>query len=144
MTSSSTNDVFGGRFVLSGAAEELKDFEGKFLPALEQAGYDAASVFAIRLALEEAYNNALHHGSAGRPDARITIDCRVTPDEVFIEIADEGDGFDPERVPDPTADENLDIPSGRGILLIRSYMTEVEFIPPGNRIRMRYRRSESA
>jgi len=139
MTSSSTNDAFGGRFVLAGNSDDLAEFEKQFLPALENAGYEPSSVFAIRLAFEEAFNNAMQHGCCGRPDANIIIDCQVSPEEVIIEVEDEGDGFDPDRVPDPTADENLDIPSGRGIMLIRSYMSEVEFIPPGNRIRMVYR-----
>ncbi len=55
-------------------------------------------------------------------------------------VQDEGVGFDPAAVPDPTRPENVDIPSGRGIMLMRAYMTEVEFDPPGNRVRMTYRR----
>jgi serine/threonine-protein kinase RsbW len=140
MNSSPTSEVFGGRFVLASRGEELAAFEQRFLPALERAGYDASSVFAVRLALEEAFNNAMQHGNHGQDDAKVTITCRATPDEVIIDVMDEGDGFDPDRVPDPTADENLDIPCGRGIMLIRAYMTEVEFVPPGNRIRMVYRK----
>jgi serine/threonine-protein kinase RsbW len=140
MTSSPANEVFGGRFVLASRSEDLVQFEEQFLPALERAGYDPSSVFAVRLALEEAFNNAVQHGSAGRTDARISIVCSVTPDQVTMEVEDEGDGFDPDRVPDPTADENLEIPSGRGIMLIQAYMSEVEFIQPGNRIRMVYRK----
>jgi serine/threonine-protein kinase RsbW len=57
-----------------------------------------------------------------------------------IDVEDEGEGFDPTAVPDPTASENLDIPSGRGLMLIRSFMADVTVHPPGNRITMRYRR----
>lgn len=141
MSSNRTNDVFGGRFVLASRSEELAAFEAEFLPALEKAGYDPSSVFAVRLALEEAFNNAVQHGGQGRADARITVHCQVATHQVTIEVHDEGDGFDPDRVPDPTAEENLDIPSGRGIMLIRAYMSDVDIVPPGNCIRMVYRRS---
>ena len=51
-------------------------------------------------------------------------------------IADEGKGFDPDDVPDPMAPENLERPCGRGLLLMRHYMTEVTYHPPGNRLSM--------
>jgi serine/threonine-protein kinase RsbW len=59
---------------------------------------------------------------------------------VAIVVEDEGVGFDPAAVPDPTRPENVDIPSGRGIMLMRAYMTEVEFDPPGNRVRMTFKK----
>src|SRR5438128_635610 len=55
--------------------------------------------------------------------------------EVF-EITDEGPGFDPEDVPDPTAPENLERPCGRGLLLMRHYMTEVAYHDRGRAVRM--------
>jgi serine/threonine-protein kinase RsbW len=55
-------------------------------------------------------------------------------------VEDEGPGFDPATIPDPTEDENLEIPSGRGVMLIKAYMTEVEYVPPGNLLRMTYRK----
>ena len=41
-------------------------------------------------------------------------------------------------IPDPTEDDNLEIPSGRGVMLIKAYMTDVEYVRPGNKLRMRY------
>ena len=64
----------------------------------------------------------------------------ITESELAISVEDEGTGFDPEAVPDPTEDANLEIPSGRGLMLMRAYMTEVNVIPPGNRIEMRLQR----
>jgi serine/threonine-protein kinase RsbW len=51
-----------------------------------------------------------------------------------IEIEDEGEGFDPGDVPDPTADENLERPCGRGIHLMRAFMTSIEYLDRGNRV----------
>ncbi len=56
----------------------------------------------------------------------------VTPKTFDIYISDEGDGFDPQAVPDPTAQENLEIPNGRGIMLMRAYMDMVEYDKIGN------------
>jgi serine/threonine-protein kinase RsbW len=57
-----------------------------------------------------------------------------------VEIEDRGPGFDPGAVPDPTLEQNLEIPSGRGLMLMRAYMTSVTFNPAGNRVRLLYRR----
>jgi serine/threonine-protein kinase RsbW len=59
-----------------------------------------------------------------------------------MHVEDRGPGFDPSGVPDPTLDENLELPSGRGLMLIRAYMTRVAFSPTGNRVSMYYRRPQ--
>ena len=71
----------------------------------------------------------------------VKLTCEVLADQITIEVEDEGEGFDPGAVPDPTVEENLEIPSGRGIVLMRSFMSEVAYMPPGNRLRMVYVRS---
>jgi len=58
-----------------------------------------------------------------------------------IDVEDVGEGFDPDSVPDPTEQENLEIPSGRGIVLMKSFMSHIEYEPPGNRVRMTFKRS---
>ena len=59
------------------------------------------------------------------------------PGKFAIEIVDEGPGYRPEDIPDPTDPENLDRPCGRGLLLMRHYMTEMAVLPPGNVCRCR-------
>ena len=58
-------------------------------------------------------------------------------DQCVVAVEDEGQGFDPSAVPDPTADENLELPHGRGLVLMRAYMDEVSFNAKGNRVTMR-------
>ena len=53
-----------------------------------------------------------------------------------IQIADQGGGFDPGALPDPTSDENLEKPCGRGVMLMRAYMDEIQYNPRGNSVRM--------
>jgi serine/threonine-protein kinase RsbW len=144
MTAGDTGaDRFHQRFVLR-RWEQAHDVHAALLGAAERQGYPAASLFAIRLALDEALSNAFRHGNRNDPDKIVTVECFVDRDAVQLDVADEGDGFDPEAVPDPTADENIEIPSGRGIVLMRSFMTEVTFEPPGNLVRMRYDRPRDA
>jgi len=109
--------------------------------AMQAAGYPKAATFAVRLALEEAMTNAFRHGLKDLPsDTPITIEYGVRPDRVDIAVEDPGPGFDPQSVPDPTAEENLTRPGGRGILLIRSYMTHANFAKDGRRLEMVYER----
>ncbi|MCH2133348.1 MAG: ATP-binding protein, partial [Phycisphaerales bacterium] len=72
---------------------------------------------------------------------RIHFTCSATADRVEMTVQDEGPGFDPGTVPDPTAEENLTIASGRGLALIRAFMTQVDIPRPGNQLRLVYERS---
>jgi serine/threonine-protein kinase RsbW len=108
----------------------------ELLGELERRHWDEADVFAVHLALEEALVNAIKHGNHKDRSKSVDVVCRLKPDRVQIEITDEGEGFDPAAVPDPTTEENLEIPSGRGLMLMRCYMTSLEFNPKGNRVTM--------
>jgi len=89
-------------------------------------------VFSIRLALEEALVNAIKHGNQMDRTKKVYISYRFLVDRFEVHIADEGPGFDPSDVPDPTAVENLERPCGRGLMLMRHYMTEVAYQGNGN------------
>jgi serine/threonine-protein kinase RsbW len=120
--------------------EELDRVEGRIVDVLGRCGFDDHARFAILTALGEALSNAVLHGNRNDPAKALTVEYSADASTVAIVIQDEGAGFDPASVPDPTRSENVDIPSGRGIMLMRAYMTEVEFDPPGNRVRMMYKR----
>lgn len=107
---------------------------------LGQCGYDETGVFAIRLAMEEVLANAMNHGNGGDAAKLIVVEFEVTATSFRASIEDQGTGYDPRSVPDPTADENLTIASGRGLVLIRSFMTEVTVVPPGNRVELSYQK----
>ena len=110
------------------------EIQERIINVLENQSYSDHDLFGVRLALEEALVNAIKHGNGMDPDKQVHIDCRFEVDRVRIVIEDEGDGFDVEAVPDPTADENLDKPGGRGIMLMRSFMTTIEYNDSGNRL----------
>jgi len=93
-------------------------------------------IFGIRLALEEALVNAIKHGNQMDRSKKVTIVSVIHAERFEIHITDEGTGFDPGDVPDPTAVENIERPCGRGLMLMRHYMTEVSFGARGNSVRM--------
>ncbi len=106
----------------------------RIIQRLEELEFPARDVFGIRLALEEAIVNAIKHGNRMDPAKSVRIWWQISPDAVRVEIEDQGPGFKPENVPDPTLDENLERPCGRGIMLMRAFMTHVEYVGRGNKI----------
>lgn len=108
----------------------------QILDDVRRNGVEGNAFFAINLALEEALTNAIRHGNRLDPGKRVHIEAEVTPQRVEILIEDEGPGFDRANIPDPTASENLEKCSGRGILLIEAYMSSVSWERGGRRLRM--------
>jgi serine/threonine-protein kinase RsbW len=98
--------------------------------------YPEKDVFSIKLAVEEALVNAIKHGNQMDHDKKVRIAYRVEIDRFDIHIADEGPGFDPGDVPDPTCAENLERPCGRGLMLMRHYMNQVHYNETGNAVSM--------
>ena len=121
--------------------EDSREVVTSVLAELEKSCWPEHDVFGVHLAMEEALVNAIKHGNHLDPEKAVDVVCHVSPDRVFIRITDEGDGFDPESVPDPTEEDNLEIPSGRGLMLMRCYMDSVEFNARGNEVTMTKARS---
>ncbi len=127
-------------YVLKEMPGDVERVQAMIAAALQERGYSSDAMFAIRLCLEEALVNAFRHGNQFQAGLTVRLWGTISPNEVRVEVEDQGEGFDPGGVPDPTADENLEIPSGRGIMLMRAYMSEVEYLGPGNHVRMVFRR----
>jgi len=113
----------------------------RIVQLLEELSYDERDVFGVRLAIEEALVNAIKHGNRMDPTKTVRIACQVARHKVRIEIEDQGEGFQPEEVPDPTADENLERPCGRGIMLMRAFMSSIVYNESGNRVILEKHRS---
>jgi serine/threonine-protein kinase RsbW len=109
--------------------------------ALAGLDYPERDCAAVRLALNEAVTNGLKHGNGGDPGKRVRVRYQVGRDTVVAEVEDEGPGFDPAAVPDPTLPENLERPNGRGLLMMRHFMTSVRFWGRGNLVTLCKRRS---
>jgi serine/threonine-protein kinase RsbW len=117
----------------SSAISSLRD---TVLSSLKDHNFGEGDIFAVHLALEEAFINAVRHGNKMGSAKGVKIDYLVEADKITVSVTDEGNGFDPGAVPDPRYGENLYKPEGRGLFLMRSYMDEVEFNEQGNSVCM--------
>lgn len=121
--------------------DEIAALEEAVVERIERLGYPQSTRFAIILALEEAITNAFQHGHQDLPETTpISVHYAVSADRIRIHVEDRGPGFEPEAVPDPTIDENITSPSGRGMMLIRAYMSDVRHNATGNALEMVYER----
>ena len=116
--------------------------QSDILELAQACEFTEPDLFAIRLAVEEALVNAIKHGNGSDPTKNVHIDYEVNHDQVRVRIEDEGEGFDPDQVPDPTQPEFLERPCGRGLLLMRHYMSEVRFNDRGNSVEMVKRKGD--
>jgi len=108
----------------------------RILSELEANHFSQEDIFAVHLALQESFLNALIHGNEMNAGKEIKIDYLLGPDRIEISMMDEGNGFDPDSIPDPRLGKNLYKTEGRGLLLMRSYMDVVKFNERGNRVHM--------
>jgi serine/threonine-protein kinase RsbW len=107
------------------------------LNALQWGEHD---VFGIHLAVEEAIVNAIKHGNGYDRNKKVHVVIKLSPSKLLLQIEDQGAGFNPDALPDPTDDEYLDRACGRGVMLMRYYMNEVEYQGRGNRVEMKKER----
>jgi serine/threonine-protein kinase RsbW len=119
---------------------EIVPFIEELVQEMERAGFSRKESFAVRLALEEALVNAIKHGHREDTSKEVRVRHHVTETCVLVEVEDQGPGFRPEEVPDPLALENLERSSGRGLLLMRNYMTWVRHNAAGTCVTLCKRR----
>ena len=97
--------------------------------------------FNLRVALSEALANAIIYGNGLDPEKRVDVRVVVAIGAVRVHVSDEGEGFDPELIPDPTLPDRVTRPDGRGLFLIRQLVDQVSFNDRGNAICMTLRRA---
>jgi serine/threonine-protein kinase RsbW len=126
--------------VVSSTPAAVIDIFRQIVPSLQANNFTEEDIFAVHLAIEEAFINSVKHGNKMEQSKAVKIDYSIESDKIEICVTDEGEGFDPEVIPDPRYGDNLYKPAGRGMLLMRSFMDVVEYNKQGNSVRMiRYR-----
>jgi serine/threonine-protein kinase RsbW len=90
----------------------------------------------IMVAVTESVNNAIRHGNKFDKDKNVYLSLYVEDNKLRFQIEDEGTGFNPEQLEDPTAPENLENPGGRGIFLMRNLSDEVNFSNDGRSVEL--------
>ena len=142
MSTHSNNNKYRHSVVISNDPVQGLRIQSDILELAQACEFSEPDLFGIRLAVEEAIVNAIKHGNRSDPTKTVRIDYEVNREQVRVRIEDEGDGFDPAQVPDPTEPEFLERPCGRGLLLMRHYMSEVHFNDRGNSVEMVKRKGD--
>lgn len=119
--------AYHAHLVLASRFEHIEIAERALLDLVAQTDCSRDEQYWIVTALREAVANAVRHGNREQPDRKVRVDCTVDDRTVTIRVEDEGEGFDPSAVPDPTREENLLRPCGRGIFYMQQFMNRVEF-----------------
>ena len=131
---SSSHDVgplHSADVVIPSDPAEARVVQDRIEQVLQERQTADRDIFSIKLALEEALVNAIKHGHRGDPSKQVHVRYRVEADRLTVEVEDQGPGFRPELVPDPRAPENLERDCGRGLLLMRNFMTSVRYNDAG-------------
>ena len=90
----------------------------------------------VIVAVMEAVNNAILHGNQNHPEKKVKIAFSAKEQELTVEVTDEGSGFIPDSIPDPTKPENIESLSGRGVFLMSRLSDRIEFNAKGNSVKM--------
>lgn len=119
-------------------AENIRMIESFIDNSKERFHLDEDLYGNIMIAVTEAVNNAIKHGCKGNSDKSVLISLSLTENAIKFRVEDDGVGFDYNSLPDPTAPENLEKPSGRGIFLMKHLADEVEFFDNGRVVELSF------
>ena len=124
------------RLVLPSHIEGVADAAAAVTDFVKTCGLSEDAAFGVDMAVREAVTNAIVHGNQEDETKSIEVVFSCVGDQLEIEISDQGEGFDPSSVPDPTEPANLLKTSGRGIFLMKTFMDQVEWFarPDGGTI----------
>jgi serine/threonine-protein kinase RsbW len=110
---------------------------------LADFGWVDKDAFAIHMAMEEAIINAIKHGNQCRPNTSVHVLIELDYQHFKATVTDDGHGFDSTNVPDPTQEKNLEKCSGRGVMLIKHFVDQVDYNERGNSVCMQKTKSKS-
>lgn len=93
----------------------------------------------LLIAVTEGVNNAIHHGNKSNPEKNVQIDIEINEEnQLVFSIKDEGEGFNPDALPDPTDPANIEKPHGRGVFLMQQLSDEIEFEEEGRQVILKF------
>ena len=123
---------------LQSSYEALELLEGLLKELQIALDFDDDFYARLMLSVSEAATNAIVHGNKLNPSKKVTIDAEANTHTLAFTIKDEGDGFNPDNIPNPLEEEHLLIPSGRGVFLIKEYADELEYQDEGRTIVIKF------
>ncbi|HOX82448.1 MAG TPA: ATP-binding protein [Chryseolinea sp.] len=93
----------------------------------------------ILVAVTEAVSNAIFHGNRLNPDKSVRFFYETKANNLCFTVEDEGNGYNPDTLPDPTDPSNLEVPNGRGVFLMRKLTDDIKFLNDGRRVELYFR-----
>lgn len=129
---------FNKQLVLNSEYEEVEKVEGLLNELQTNLGFDDEFYARLMLTVSEAATNGIVHGNKLDPSKKVTVSANADDSVLTVITTDEGEGFEPEEVANPLAEENLLKPSGRGVFLMKEYADEVEYQNEGRTLVLRF------
>lgn len=117
--------------------EDIDAASSHILRDMDQSGYSDESIRKMKLTVTELLANAIGHGNKNEHSKRVVMGHITTASDITVAVIDEGDGFKPDDVPDPTLPENLIKDHGRGLFIVKNFVDEIHFNKKGNRVLIR-------
>ena len=115
------------RIIIPSSLNFLREVDEFVEQKLREQGINQDLVTDIAISVTEVVTNAVNHGNQNDPQKKVTVTLKVDKTQVTVRIEDQGNGFDPEHLANPLAEENLLKDAGRGIFIVKSLMDEVKF-----------------
>lgn len=131
----------GGRYEIPSRIQELQRMERLAKTIGKRYGLSQDQIINLAIAMTETVSNAILHGNKEDPKKKVYITFWVKEDALYMDVQDEGEGFDLSKVEDPTLPENLMKERGRGIFILKNLVDEVSFSfsPHGTTVHMMIR-----
>lgn len=98
--------------------------------------FDNETADSVNVAVIEAATNAIKHGNQNNPHKNVEFQFCLASDKLTVSVKDEGRGFKPDAIPNPLSPEGILKPSGKGLLLMKAFMNEVEYCESGTKVKM--------
>lgn len=136
-TTANTHAMIYRQLSLSSTPNAITDIEGIMDEVRKDLEIKPDAYANIMVALTEAVNNAVYHGNKANGDKKVYVEFECPSDfRLLVRVHDEGEGFDPSSLPDPTAPENLERIGGRGVFLMEQLSDSIVFSDAGREVEM--------
>ncbi len=131
-----TNSLEKKEITINSSVENLAFVEKEIEAIFDEFNVSFDLFGNVLIAVTEAVNNAIQYGNRNDVTKQVTVQFQTKDNRLSVTVADQGQGFDYESLPDPTAPENLEKMEGRGIYLMKSLSDKLSFYKKGSEVEM--------
>lgn len=137
MSSPDTEKLLFRQLLLNSSSDAIQEVESIVDEIRSELDVKEDVYANMMVAITEAVNNGIYHGNQGDPEKLVTVDFEMkTQFRLMVRVTDQGPGFDPDALSDPTAPENLENLGGRGVFLMQHLSDEIHFLDEGRQVEM--------